>query len=128
MKCRGFLLLPLLFLLSVETGAQDNRFGKTGQRFGGLEDMATIQAPCPDYKMIIITPPKDVDFKMRVNTPSKNMDPGIVSKICKEEHPLAFAPQFVMPDGFSTGNDFMTGHGDIIISGKGNVFTLPRIK
>ena len=55
-------------------------------------------APCPDYKILIIKPPKSVDFKMTVNTTSKNIDPGITFKPCEESSHLAFGPQTIMPN------------------------------
>jgi hypothetical protein len=96
MKYLGVFLLTLLLVLSVETSAQDNPFSKGGQ--GGSVIVPGQDKPCPDYKIIIITPPGDVDFKMTVNTPAKNIDPGIVFKPCTESNQLAFAPQMILPN------------------------------
>ena len=93
MKYLGLFLLTLLLALFVKTSAQDNPFSKGGQGWGGLVIPGQNLTPCPDYKIIIVTPPKDVDFKMTVNTPAKNMDPGIIFKPCTESNQLAFGPQ-----------------------------------
>jgi hypothetical protein len=113
MKYLGVSVLTLLFALSVETSAHDNPFSKGGQHWGNFLQLAPNQASCPDYKIVIITPPKDVDFKMNLLTPSKNIDPGIVFKPCGGSGQLSFAPQTIMPargtNGLSTGNVFMPG-------------------
>jgi hypothetical protein len=97
MKYLGVFLLTLLLALSVKTSAQDNLFSKGGQGRGSVI-IPGQDRPCPDYKIIIITPPGDVDFKMTVNTPAKNIDPGIDFKPCTESNQLAFAPQMISPN------------------------------
>lgn len=96
MKYLGFTFLTLVLVLSAETRAQDNPF-KVTQGSGSVMVVPT-QAPCPDYKIGIITPPKDVDFKMRVTTPSKNLDPGIIFKPCEFSSQLSLTPQLVRPN------------------------------
>src|ERR1700694_2111830 len=96
MKCLGVSLLALLFALSVKTSAQDNPLSKAGQ--GVIVVIpGENQGSCPDYKIGIITPPKDVDFKMKLLTPSENIDPGIIFKLCGESSHLSSAPQISMP-------------------------------
>jgi len=122
MKYLGVSVLTLLFALSVGTSAQDNPFSKGGQQWGNFLQPAPNQASCPDYKIVIITPPKDVDFKMTLLTPSKNIDPGIVFKPCGGSDQLSFAPQTIMPargtDGLFTGDVLMSGQGNVFMPGK----------
>ena len=99
MKYARIFLLTSLFALSVKTGAQNNPFTKGGQGPGSVVVIpGQGLTPCPDYKIVIVTPPKDVDFKMQVNTPSKGIDPGIIFKPCEESGQLASAPQVVVPN------------------------------
>jgi hypothetical protein len=113
MKYLGVSVLTLLFALSVGTSAQDNPFSKGGQHWGNFLQLAPNQAPCPDYEIVIVTLSRDVDFKMKLLTPSKNIDPGIVFKPCGGSDQLSFAPQTIMPargtNGLFTGSFFMSG-------------------
>lgn len=96
MKYFGVSLVALILALGVETGAQDNPFSSGRQGLGVMPGQNLT--PCPDYKIVIITPPKDVDFKMQVSTPAKNMDRGIIFKPCTESNQLAFGPKIIMPN------------------------------
>jgi hypothetical protein len=132
MKYLGLSVLTLLFVLGVETSAQDNPFNNRAQEWGNFAQPVPNQASCPDYKIVIVTPSKDVDFKMKLLAPSKNIDPGIVFKPCAVSNQLSLAPQVFMPplgtNGLSTGNVFMSGNEGVFISGQGNVFMPGKIK
>ncbi len=78
-------LLTLLLVLSAGAGAQDIPFKKADQG-------------CIDYKIEIITPPKDVDFKIIINVPSGNIDQGIIFSPCRESNECPPAPKTINPD------------------------------
>ena len=90
MNYRIFSILSLLLVISAEAGAQDipfkqsNPFNKAGEG-------------CSKYKIVIITPPKDVDFKMTPNFPSSTIDQAIVFNPCEELSELPFVFKAVDP-------------------------------
>jgi hypothetical protein len=97
MKYVGFAFLTLMLVLSVETRAQDNPFGKGGQGSGTVVQLPLDQGSCPDYKIGILTPPSNVDFKMTLITPPNDIDPGIVFNVCGTPSQLALGPKIIMP-------------------------------
>ena len=45
--------------------------------------------PCDQFKMVIITPPKDIDFKIIIITPPKDLDRAMVINPCPKESEAA---------------------------------------
>lgn len=95
MKSLGVAFIALLLASGLETSAQDNPFSNGGQGLGVMPGQNLT--PCPDYKIVVITPPNNSDFKMVTTPPSKNLDPGIIFKPCELPSHLALAPQLVRP-------------------------------
>jgi hypothetical protein len=96
MKYPALLILFLVLAFNVEVRAQ------------GEESNNTVSSnnSCARYKIGIITPSKDIDFKMMIIVPPKNIDQAMVFNLCPAEQQVAvtprlnvhpFAPQIVIP-------------------------------
>jgi hypothetical protein len=85
MRCPIFSLLTFVLVLSTSASAQDLPL-KQENPFNRAVEV------CSKYKIIIITPPKDVDFKMTLILPSSTIDQVMVFNPCEEvtELPPAF--------------------------------------
>lgn len=55
--------------------------------------------PCDRFKLRILTPAGNVDYKLRVQRPAAGIDPEIVWNPCHRDEPrLVFSPSVVRPD------------------------------
>ena len=131
MKYLGLSFLTLLLALSLEASAQVNPFSAGVQGLGTEVQLVPNQDMCPDYKITIVTPLGDIDFKMQVITPSKNIDEGIVLRLCSPSNQLSLAPQFTTPprqaNPFFNGT-ILTDPSNGFMSGQGNPFRPGKIK
>ena len=85
MKYLTFSFLVLMLAFSVEVNAQ-----------GELSNNASSKS-CEQYKIGIVTPSKDIDFKIIVIVPPKNLDQAMVVNPCPEQNQIASAPQIIIP-------------------------------
>lgn len=85
MKYLTFSFLILVLAFSVEVDAQ-----------GQSSNNASSRA-CEQYKIGIITPSKDIDFKIIVIVPPKSLDQAMVVNPCPGQNQVASAPQIIIP-------------------------------
>jgi hypothetical protein len=85
MKYLTFSFLILVLAFSVEVNAQGESSNNSSRK------------SCEQYKITILTPSKDIDFKIIVIVPPKNLDQAMVFNPCPEQHQIASAPQIVIP-------------------------------
>lgn len=104
MKYVGLYSLTLLLAL-VQIGAQDNPSSKGVPGPGSIVKLLPNKAACPDYKIIVVTPPEI--FKVSPVSPSSNIDPGIVLKPCTESTEFPIAPPALIEN--QKTNDLLKG-------------------
>lgn len=77
----SFLILVLAFNVKVDAqGESSNNASKS----------------CEQYKIGILTPSKDINFKIIVIVPPKDIDQGMVFNPCPEQSQIASAPQIIL--------------------------------
>jgi hypothetical protein len=77
----SFLVLVLAFSTEAQGKSSNNASNKS----------------CEQYKIGIVTPSKDIDFKIIVIVPPKNLDQAMVFNPCPEQNQVASAPQIILP-------------------------------
>lgn len=65
--------IALLVILPGGTNAGANLFAK-----GGADE------PCKEFKMVIVSPPKDIDFKITIIPVPKDLDKAMVFNPCQQ--------------------------------------------
>ena len=88
-----FVAAPMIFLTGV--AARTNSLMSVGDN------------PCDEFKMVIITPPKDIDFKITIVPTPKDLDKAMVINPCQESRQKAFALQ-ILNQLKGTGAPFKT--------------------
>lgn len=83
MKFLTFSFLILVLTFHVKVDAQ-------------VESSNNASKSCEQYKIGILPPSKDIDFKIRVIVPPKDIDQGIVFNPCPEQNQIASAPQIIL--------------------------------
>ncbi len=53
---------------------------------------------CSNYKMVIVSPPKDVDFKLIIIVPPKDFDLGMVFSPYQQPDAISTPPRVFNPD------------------------------
>lgn len=83
MKYPAFFISALVLALCIEARAQAPE----------SNDKAVGNNPCEQYKIGIIPPERDVDFKIRIIVPPKNIDQAMVINPCPAEHQVVVTPR-----------------------------------
>lgn len=82
-------LMFTVFVLGLAVGVEVNGQGELSNNAGSKS--------CGPYKIGIITPSKDIDFKIRISVPSKNLDQAMVFNPCPEQNRVASAVHLIVP-------------------------------
>lgn len=85
MKYLTFSFLVLVLAFGIEVKAQ------------GESSVKTDGNSCDKYKIGIMTPSQDIDFKMIIIAPPPNIDVAMVINPCQEQSQVAAAPQIIIP-------------------------------
>lgn len=85
MKYFIFPVLILVLAVGVEVKGQGGSSNNAGSK------------SCDQYKIGIITPSKDIDFKITFIVPPKNLDQAMVLNLCPEQNQVASAVQIIVP-------------------------------
>ena len=85
MKYPIFTVLVLVLAVGVEANGQGESSNNAASKL------------CDQYEIGIITPSKDIDFKIRIIVPSKNLDQAMVFNPCPEQNQVASAVQIIVP-------------------------------
>lgn len=84
MKYLTLIAFGLMLIAGVEVRAQVESSTKRG-------------STCDQYKVGIITPSKEVDFKLKTILPPQNLDQAMVLNVCPEQNQVASAFQITGP-------------------------------
>ena len=88
MKYPALFILFLVLAFSVEVRAQGEESNNT---------VSSSNNSCERYKIGILTPRKDIDFKITIIVPPKNIDQAMVINPCPAEQQVAVTPGTNIP-------------------------------
>jgi hypothetical protein len=91
MKYLTFSFLVLVLAFSLEVNAQGESSNNVSSK------------TCEQYKIGIVTPSKDIDFKIIVIVPPKELDQAMVFNPCSEQNQVASAPEIMVPRQETSG-------------------------